>query len=1033
MVLTDTSIRRPVLATVMSVLLVLVGFIAFDRLPVREYPNIDVPTVTVETRYPGASAAIMESQVTTVLEESLAGIEGIDFISSISRAETSQITINFKLTRDADAAANDVRDRVGRVRGQLPDDVDEPVVAKVEADAQPVIWLAFSSDRHADLEVSDIADSQVKDRLSTLPGVANVRLAGDRRYAMRVWLDSTRLAAYRLTPQDVEDALRSQNVEIPSGRIESTDREFSVLSETDLSTPTQFREVILADVGGYLVRLGDVADIRLGAESERSLARFRGENAVALGVVKQSTANPLALSAAIREDLPKITASLPEGMKVEVAYDSSIFIDRSIDAVFRTILEAVILVVLVIFLFLRSVRATLIPLVTIPVSLIGACMFMLLAGFSINTLTLLAMVLAIGLVVDDAIVVLENIHRHVEEGLHPIKAALVGGREIGFAVVAMTLTLATVFAPIAFATGRTGRLFTEFALTLAGAVLVSGFVALTLSPMMCSRMLRHQPRHNALFNFGERVLEGLNTAYRATLSVILAARPVMLVVVLGVGFACYVLFSGLKSELTPTEDRGTVIAIGLAPEGATIDYTDRYARRIEAIMAGIPETQRYFMVVGFPVVSQAISFMGLEDWEERTRSQQAVVGEMFPKLFAIPGIMAFATNPPSLGQSVISKPVEMVLQISGSYDDLQTLVDRIMARVAENPNLANVDTDLKLNKPELKVSVNRDKAAAVGASIDVIGRTLETMLGGRQVTRFKRGSEQYDVIVQVADVDRNNPDDLRDIYVRGADGGMIQLANLVSVQESVAPKELNHFDKLRAATITANLAPGYSLGEALAFLEAVVAEEAPATARIDYKGQSREFKESGTQLYITFVLALGFIYLVLSAQFESFVDPLIILLSVPLAIAGALLALTLTGGTLNIYSQIGMVTLVGLITKHGILIVEFANQLQAAGRDKLEAVKDAAVLRLRPILMTTGAMVLGALPLALADGAGAEGRQQIGWVIVGGMSLGTLLTLFVVPVIYSLLARDHGHDPVAEVEGRTPPGGGPATVPGGPI
>ncbi|HXH03961.1 MAG TPA: efflux RND transporter permease subunit, partial [Candidatus Competibacteraceae bacterium] len=1000
MVLSDTSIKRPVLATVLNLLVLLLGVIAYDRLTVREYPNIDVPVVTVETVYPGASAEIVESQVTKVLEDSLSGIEGIEFINSISRSEKSQITVNFRLDRDADSAAADVRDRVGRVRGQLPDDVDEPIVAKVEADAQPVIWLALSSDRLSALEVSDIADRQVKNRLETLDGVANVFVAGERRYAMRIWLDRTRLAAYGLTPQDVENALRAQNLEVPSGRIESLDREFNVLAETDLRTPAQFAAIILRDASGYLVRLGDVARVEIGPEEERTVARFKGRNAVALGVVKQSTANPLELSRAVRAELPRIVATLPEGTQVEVAYDSAVFIDRSIDAVFETILEAVILVILVIFLFLRSLRATLIPLVTIPVSLIGVFFMMYVLGYSVNTLTLLALVLAIGLVVDDAIVMLENIHRHVEAGLSPFQAALKGSREIAFAVIAMTLTLAAVFTPIAFSTGRTGRLFTEFALTLAGAVLVSGFVALTLSPMMSSKLLRHQARHHWLYNLGERLLAGLNQSYRGLLSGALRFWPLVLLAAVGAGAGTVWLFGQLKSELSPVEDRGTVFAVGLAPDGATVDYTDRYVRQMEAIVAQVPEMVRYFAVVGYPATTQGLMFVGLKDWAERERKQQAITAELAPKLFGgVPGLMAFASNPPSLGQSFISKPVEVVIRTTGSYDELQGIVNQVMARVRDNPGLVNMDTDLKLNKPQLRVSVDRDKVAAVGADVATVGRTLETMLGGRKVTRFKRGAEQYDVIVQVADVDRRNPDDLRNIYVRGGDGQMIQLSNLITVEETVAPRELNHFNKLRSVTVSGNLAPGYSLGEALDFLGDVIHQVAPEVT-IDYTNQSREFKQSGTALLVTFILALGFIYLVLAAQFESFVDPLIILFSVPLAMAGATLALYLTGGTLNIYSQIGMITLVGLITKHGILIVEFANQLQLQGQDKRQAVIEAAVLRLRPILMTTGAMVLGAVPLAIATGAGGESRQQIGWVVVGGMSVGTLLTLFVVPAVY---------------------------------
>jgi len=1027
MVLSDLSVRRPVLATVMSLVLVLVGLISYQRLPVREYPNIDEPVVTVDTTYKGASAEIVESQVTQRLEESLAGIEGIELLTSISRAEKSQITVRFRVNRDPDAAANDVRDRVGRVRDQLPDEIDEPVIAKVEADAQPVIYLAFSSDRHSPLEVTDVADRYVKDRLQNLPGVAEVRVLGGREYAMRLWLDPARLAAYDLTPQDVEQALRAQNVEIPSGRIESRLREFTVLAETDLRTPAQFEDMIIKEVDGYAVRLRDLGRAELGAKDERLVVRFNGAPAVALGVVKQATANPLEISAALHDVLPEVEKALPEGMRVQIAYDSSVFIDRSIQNVFHTIGEAVVLVVLVIFFFLRSFRATLIPLVTIPVSLIGAFALMLLAGFSINTLTLLSMVLAIGLVVDDAIVMLENIHRHIEQGTPPFEAALQGSREIAFAVVGMTLTLAAVYAPIGFMEGRTGRLFTEFALTLAGAVLVSGFVALTLSPMMCSLLLHHEGRHGFLYRLVESFLIGLNRAYVGLLRLSLGARPIVVLIGLLVAGASFFLFTGLRSELTPVEDRGTIVSIGIAPEGATIDYADRYMKAMEDVMGTVGETDRRFAISGYPVVTQIIAFMNLAPWEERQRKQQEIVASIAPRLFAIPGVLAFAVNPPSLGQSPISKPVQFVLLTSGTYQDLQGMVDAMLAEARKFPGLINLDSDLKLNQPQLSVQVDREKAADVGVPVAVIGRTLETLLGGRQVTRFKREGKQYDVIVQVETGQRRNPNDLSRIYVRGRGDTMIQLSNLVKVSETVAPKELNRFNQLRAATITAGLAPGVTLGDALTYLNAAAERVLPPGTLTDLNGESREFKQSGEALYVTFILALLFIYLVLAAQFESFVDPFVIMLTVPLSITGALLALQWTGSTLNVYSQIGLVTLVGLITKHGILIVEFANQIQEQGNSRMEAVLEAASLRLRPILMTTGAMVLGAVPLALAEGAGAESRQAIGWVIVGGMSFGTLFTLFVVPTAYTLLARDrskprrrHLHVPTPHGEGQSP-------------
>jgi multidrug efflux pump len=1013
MFLPELSIRRPVLATVMSLIVVLVGIIAYDRLTVREYPKIDEPVVTVETTFKGASADIVESQVTQILEESLAGIEGIDYMSSISRPERSQITARFRLDREPDAAANDVRDRVARVRGRLPDEIEEPIVSKVEADAQPILYLAFSSDRHSPMDVTDFADRFVKDRLQNLAGVADVRIFGERRYSMRIWLDRARLAAYRLTPADVEEALRRQNVEIPAGRIESEAREFTVVTETDLRTPAQFENIVLREESAYPIRLGDVGRAEFGPENERVNVRFNGRSAVALGVVKQATANPLDVSQAVRAELPAIQQDLPEGMQTDLAYDSSIFIRESIDAVFTTIAEAVVLVVLVIFFFLRSFRATLIPLVTIPVSLIGAFALMLAFGFSINTLTLLAMVLAVGLVVDDAIVMLENIHRHVEEGMAPFQAALAGAREIGFAVLAMTVTLASVYAPIGFMTGRTGKLFTEFALALAGAVLVSGFVALSLSPMMCSKMLRHVERHGLLYRVIESGIVLLTRGYRRALAATLEARWLVVLAGVLVAGSSYFLFTSLKSELAPTEDRGTVVAIGIAPEGSTLEFTDKYAKQMEALLREVPEIRQYFVVTGFPVVSQFISFSRLKDWEERARKQQDVVAEVGPKMFGIPGVLAFATNPPSLGQSPVDKPVQFVIQTSAPYAELQKMVDTLLAEARDYPGMVNLDTDLKLNKPELKVDLDRDKVANIGLEVDTVGRTLETMLGGRQVTRFKREGKQYDVIVQVADVDRRNPDDLATIYVRNQQGLMIPMNNIISVTERVAPKELNHFNKLRSATITATLAPGYTLGDALSYLQDTAKRVLPGSALVDYAGQSREFNESSTSLYITFLLALGFIYLVLSAQFESFVDPFVIMLTVPLSITGALIALHLTGGTLNVYSQIGLITLVGLITKHGILIVEFSNQLQEQGRGKVEAVIEAAGLRLRPILMTTGAMVLGAVPLAIATGAGAESRSQIGWVIVGGISFGTLFTLFVVPTAYTLLARTR-HPAAAE-------------------
>ena len=1006
MTLPEICIRRPVFATVLSVVVLLIGLISFSRLSVREYPRIDEPVVTVETRYTGASAEVVESQITKVLEDSMAGIEGVDVMTSVSRSEISQITVRFKLSRDPDSAAADVRDKVARVRARLPDAVDEPVIAKVEADAFPIMWLSVSTTTKSPVEVSDYISRYIKPRLSTLPGAADVRIFGERKVSMRVWLDRAKLAAYRLTPADVEDALRRQNVEIPAGRIESDKREFSVLSQTDLQTPAEFEAIVIRDVSGYPVRIRDIGRVNVAPVDERVIARFMGNPAVSMGVIKQAVANPLDLSRAVRDEVAEINKTLAD-MKVEVVYDSSVFIDESIKSVFTTIVEAILLVALVIFLFLRNVRATLIPLVTIPVSLIGAFTFMYLFGFSVNTLTLLAMVLAIGLVVDDAIVVLENIHRHLEEGMPRLDAALVGAREIAFAVMAMTVTLAAVYAPLAFQTGRTGRLFIEFALALAGAVLVSGFVALTLSPMMCSKLLKHEEKHGRFYNVTERWIRNMVAGYKVILDRALHHRLYVLAAAVFVAGLSVVLGMVLRSELSPTEDRGVIFGFVSGPEGATVRYTSDNVKKLEEIYRVLPETYRYNGFAGFPTVADGVSIARLKPWSERTRTQQEIVNSLMPQFAAIPGVRAFPANVPSLGQSPRARPVEFVVMSQAPFEVLQRYVDAIIAEASKTPGLQNLDSDLRLDKPELKVSVNREKIVDVGASVETVGRTLETMLGGRQVTRFKRDGEQYDVIVQVSEGDRRSPADISDIYVRGKNNEMVQLSNLVVVREGVAPKNLNHFNRIRAATITATLAPGYALGDALAAMQDAAKKVLPPTVQTDLNGLSREFRDSSTEIYVVFVLALAFIFLVLAAQFESFIDPFIIMFTVPLAMTGALLALWMFGGTLNIYSKIGLVTLVGLITKHGILIVEFANQIQAKGKTVIEAVEEAAVLRLRPILMTTGAMVLGALPLALATGAGAESRRQIGWVIVGGMLVGTLLTLFVVPTAYTLLARRH--------------------------
>lgn len=1016
MFLSDISIKRPVFATVVNIILILLGIVAMTRLSVREYPKIDQPVVSITTTYTGASPEIIETQVTKVIEDAVSGIEGIDFMTSDSMRARSRITITFKSTTDIEQAANDVRDRVSRAKRILPDEVSEPVIQKSDSDADAVMTLSLSSDQHTPVEMTKVADKIIKPRLELLDGVANITFWGSRDPEMRIWIDPQKMAAYGLIYADIEGALRRQNIEIPSGTIKSQLREFSVVSRTDLNTNIQFGDIILRttaasndglNAGGTLVRLSDVARIELSGGDESSRPRINGKTAVGIGVIKQSTANPLILSEQIRELLPSLKDALPEGMLIQIGSDSSIFINKSLASVYQTIVEALIFVGIVIFLFLRDWRATLIPMVTVPIALVGTLFFMYLLNFSINTLTLLAFVLAIGLVVDDAIVMLENIHRHIEKGLDPMTAAFKGSKEIGFAIIAMTITLAAVFLPLSFSEGRIGRLFIEFAVTLSIAVLISGFTALTLSPMMCARLIKPSRKHGKLFNAIETFFNKMTSAYKGSLATVLNKKFIVILGVLAILGSVIGLGSMIQSELAPTEDRGNIVLISSSPEGATIEFADRYFRQIETVLRDIDEISSVFSIVGIGGGGTVRGFITLKDWDNRARSQFDITKELNQKLAKVGvGLRTFVINPPSLGQSGGSKPVEVVLRSSDEYDVIAKQLDEIMSKLSSNTNLIGLDHDLRLNTPQLEVKVDREKLALLGIEVDVVGRTLETALGGRQVTRYKDGADQYDVVVKIDDSKREKPQDLEGLYVRAKSGAMIPLSNIVTVSEVIAPQALRHFDKVRSITISANInAQEISQGAAIKIVEDAILAVIPE-ASLDYTGPAREFKETGTAIYGIFLMALIFIYLVLAAQFESWRDPLIILLSVPLALFGALMALYLSNNTLNIYTQIGLITLVGLITKHGILIVEFANQLQEEGHLKLDAILESASLRLRPILMTTGAMVLGSLPLALAAGAGAESRQAIGWVIVGGMSVGTILTLFVVPVIYLLISKD---------------------------
>lgn len=1020
MKLSSVSIRRPVLAMVMSLTILLFGVIAFTRLPVREYPDIDPPVVSITTLYRGASPSVVETEITNILEEQFATLEGVKSMTSSSREQGSVITVEFELNRDVNEAANDIRDRVSRVRGRLPREVDDPVIGKVDANAQAIVWLALFSEQYSGLELSEVADRVLKERIQRLPGVGSVIIGGERRYAMRVWLDPLRMAAHGLTTQDIEGAIRLANAEIPSGRVEGDMREFAVRTRGELVSPDEFGAIIVAQSTESQVRLRDVARVEIGAENERSVARWNGKPAVGLGIVKQSKASTLEVAQAVREGLPELSKLLPEGMSLNVAYDSSTFIQESVEEVGQTMLIAMLLVVVVVLFFLKSFRATLIPTLAIPVSIIGTFAVAYFSGFTINILTLLALVLSIGLVVDDAIVVLENIYRHMEMGKSRLQAAFDGTKEIGFAVVATTVALVAVFVPVAFLTGTVGRLFNEFGISIAVAVVISSFVALSLTPMLCSRLLR--PLHGDV-NAGwasrwfDAFFNGLNRIYESTLKFVMRMRWLMIgVALLMVGVSVY-LFQLLPRELVPTEDRGIGFGIVIAPEGATLEYTDRYMREVEKILLPLPERRGLFTAIGLSFggpgqVTNGIVFLPLKPRDEREKSQQQIVGELFPQMFSIPGVLAFIVSPPSLGGGFNSKSVEYVLK-ADSYETLSQAMDVMMAKASELGYLINLDTNLRLNKPQLDLTIDRKRASELGVSVTDIGTTLETFLGGRVVTKFKRGTKQYDVIVQMTPSARATPDAIAGIYLRGS-GGLVQLANVVHVVETVAPKELNHFNRVRSATLSANLAPGVDLGTALDALDRIAETDLPGGVTRELDGQSREYRLSTNALYFMFLLAIIFIYLVLSAQFESFVHPMTILLSVPLAVFGALLSLFVFGQSLNIYSQIGLIMLVGLVTKNSILIVEYANQLRARGRDVMTAVVEASTIRLRPILMTSFATIFGVLPIAIGLGAGAEARRPLGIAVVGGLFFSTFLTLVLVPVLYTLLARFTNPNPVVD-------------------
>lgn len=1013
MILSDISVKRPVFAMVLSLILLVVGLMSYERLPLRELPNIDPPVVSINTEYRGASAEVIDTRITKVLEDAISGIEGIKVIDSSSQDGRSQISIEFNLSRDIESAANDVRDAVARVANQLPDDLDPPRIAKVDADSDVMIWFNLTGKDMPSVELADYAKRHIVDRLSVIDGVSTVRIGGPGAYAMRVWIDREALAARQLTVSDIEAALQKENVELPAGQLESRERDLTVRVERGYRDAADFAALPLKRADdGHIITLGEVAKVERGADADHFYFRRNGIELVGIGIEKQSTANTLDVARAVKAEMENIKSSLPPDMEIHVSTDNSIFIEAAIHEVYVTLAISMVLVVTVIYLFLGNVRSAMIPAVTVPVCLIASFSVLAAFGLSINLLTLLALVLAIGLVVDDAIIVLENIQRRLDDGEPPLVAAYRGARQVGFAVIATTTVLIAVFAPIMFLEGDIGRLFTELAMAIGAAVGFSGFVALTLTPMMCSKILRPASEHTGLSRIVDDAFNAFRRAYRGALAQALA-HPRIVMTLVGVVFAGIVfLWTQVPSELAPEEDRGQFSININGPEGAGFDYSKRQTQKVEQILEPyIEKGEIARMLTRVPGSfgasrdnSTARATVALTDWSERDRSARQIMAELAPQLAAIPGANVFATAPQPIGRGR-GQPVQFVLG-SADMDELVRWRDIMLDRARDNPNLLSVDSDYKETKPQLRVEIDRTRAADLGVSVEEIGHTLETMLGSRQVTRYLDRGEEYDVILEADLQDRRRPEDMTNIFVRSdRSGRLIPISNLVKVTEQGGAATLKRFNRLRAITISANLAPGYTLGEALTYLEHTAREALPPTASIDYRGPSRTFKESSSALYLTFALALVVVYLVLAGQFESFIHPLVILFTVPLAVAGGFVGLYLTGATLNIYSQIGIVILIGLAAKNGILIVEFANQLRDEGLAFEEALTEAATTRLRPIVMTSLATACGALPLVLAGGPGAASRFAIGIVIVSGVLVATFMTIFVVPVAYKLFAR----------------------------
>ncbi len=1014
MKLSDVSIQRPVFAVVMSLLLVVLGFMSFTRLTLRELPAIDPPIVSVSVDYTGASAAVIESRITQVLEDALAGIEGIDTINARSSNGRSQVSIEFTSNRDIEAAANDVRDAVSRVADRMPEEARPPEIAKVESDADPIIWLNMSSTSMDTLELSDYADRYIVDRFSSLDGVAQVRIGGRQRYAMRIWLDRDQLAARGLTVGDVESALRNENVELPAGRIESADRDFTLRVERNYVKPEDFAGIPLGKgADGYVVRMGDVAKIELASSERRAYYRSNGEPNIGLGIVKTSTANALDVAREARAEAERISSTLPEGTRIFVAFDNTTFIEAAVDRVYATLVEAMLLVLAVIWLFLGSFRAALIPAVTVPVCLIAAFIALYAFGFSINLLTLLALVLCIGLVVDDAIVVVENVQRRIDLGEPPLVASKRGTTQVAFAVIATTAVLVAVFLPVGFLEGNTGRLFRELAVALAAAVALSAFVSLTLTPMMASKLLKPHTGQapKGLHGVINRNLDRLSAAYGRFLEAHVTRTWIYIVVMILSLLASALLLKVLPSELAPAEDRGSFQIMIDGPEGAGFDYTVGQVQQVEKIVSGFvgedqPIVRANPRVPGGFGASEEMHTgrisVFLQPWRQRDVSTPDVASELQTHLNDLRGVRVRTQVGGGLVRSQ-GQPFQIVLG-GPEYEEIAQWRDRMLLRMADNPGLVGADSDYKETRPQMRVNIDRQRAADLGVSVTAIGSALETMMGSRRVTTFVDNGEEYDVLVQAGREGRASPADLAAIRVRASGGELVPLSNLVTLSEVAEAGSLNRFNRLRSITINAGLAPGYPLGEAITWAQQVASEELPQHAQVSWKGESREYQNAGSAVLLTFAMALLVVFLVLAAQFESFIHPLVIMLTVPLGVLGALLGLYVSGGTINLFSQIGIVMLVGLAAKNGILIVEFANQLRDEGRNVHQAIVESAMVRLRPILMTSIATVVGAIPLVVAGGPGSASRGTIGVVVIFGVTVSTFLSLFVVPAFYSLLA-----------------------------